>query len=117
MKDNVRIQPRFLQEAQNILHGVQKKRVEDQGKAKAKVFVGVHARRGDYVNFAKNVLGLKPLSEDFYKWAIEKKRKEFGDRVAFIFVSDDMDWGRSKLSDDAAAAKDIYFVGKGETNK
>ena len=68
MKNTIRIQPKFLQEAQKILEGVQKTRVELQGKAKAQVFIGVHARRGDYVKFAKNVLGIKPLNEDFYKW-------------------------------------------------
>lgn len=77
MKDTIKIQPRFLEEAQKILQGVQKKRVESQGRAKAQVFIGVHARRGDYVKFAKNVLGLRPLAEDFYKWAMDKKRYIF----------------------------------------
>ena len=74
MKDTIRIQPRFLREADRILHGVQEKRLVTQGIPKAKVFVGIHARRGDYVKFAKNTLGVRPLSEDFYNWAINKKR-------------------------------------------
>ena len=32
--------------------------------------------------------------------------------MAFVFVSDDMQWGREKLAGD-----DIYFVGRGETDK
>ena len=42
-------------------------------------------------------------------------RKEFGNKVAFIFVSDDMEWGRERLGGDGT--HDIYFVGRGEEDK
>ena len=43
-------------------------------------------------------------------------RKELGDSVAFIFVSDDMAWGKEKLRSTNAGKNDIYFVGLGESD-
>ena len=68
------LRPKYLARAGRILEGIQTKRQKVLGKPKAEVFVGIHARRGDYVKFAQDVLGLKPLKADFYKWAINKRR-------------------------------------------
>jgi len=61
------------------------------------VFVGIHNRRTDYLPFRKNVLGMRQLRKSFFFDAIDYFRDEY-ENVAFLFVSDDMAWGKKKLS-------------------
>ena len=42
--------------------------------------------------------------------AMEYFRDEFGPRVAFVFVSDEMQWGRRALNKE----ENVYFVGCGD---
>jgi hypothetical protein len=37
--------------------------------------------------------------------------------VIFIYISDDLDWGRRSLGNRREAAKDLYFVGEGAPTK
>ena len=50
--------------------------------------------------------------KDFYD-GMEEMRESYGDNVAFLYISDDMKWGRKNLKD---KENDLYFVGLGNTN-
>ena len=47
--------------------------------------------------------------EDFYD-GMEEMRESYGDNIAFLYVSDDMKWGRANIKD---KENDLYFVGMG----
>lgn len=55
-------------------------------------------------------MGLDNLYEDYFEDAMEYFRDEYGsDDTVFVYVSDDMKWGRRKLKD----AKNLFFMGCG----
>ena len=76
-------------------------------KPKQITYVGIHNRRTDSVEFIKREWYQEPLREDYFEDAMEYFREEY-DNVAFLYVSDDMDWGRKNLKHD-----DLFFVGEG----
>ena len=49
--------------------------------------------------------------EDFYD-GMEEMRESYGDNIAFLYVSDDMKWGRANIKD---KENDLYFVGMGSS--
>ena len=73
-------------------------------------FVGVHNRRTDYLDFRRRVLKLDNLYEDYFEDAAAYFNDDY-DNVAFVYVSDDMKWGRRKLKD---KIKNMFFVGCGD---
>ena len=80
------------------------KKKKKKGKKKKKdnsdddlVFVGIHCRRTDYLAYQERYKRAL-LTPAYYLDAMHLFRDEFGaGRVAFVFVSDDMEWGRQKL--------------------
>jgi len=59
------------------------------------IFIGVHARRTDYQNYSKNVLGVKSPSSSYYREAMEYFLEEYqreGTRVWFVITSDSVSW-------------------------
>ena len=44
---------------------------------------------------------------------MEEMRESYGDNVAFLYISDDMKWGRANIKD---KENDLYFVGAGISN-
>lgn len=78
-------------------------------------FVGVHNRRTDYLEFRRKRLGLDPLYEDYFEDAMEYYREEY-DHPAFLYVSDEMEWGAVNLKELAERDGDIFFVGCGNTD-
>ncbi len=80
------------------------KKKKKKGKKKKKdnsddglVFVGIHCRRTDYLAYQERYKRAL-LTPAYYLDAMHLFRDEFGTgRVAFVFVSDDMEWGRQKL--------------------
>ena len=66
--------------------------------------VGIHVRRGDYLN-EKQYQGICTL--DYYKRAIEIMRRKLGD-VSFYVFSNDVVWCRSNLSEMFLDSKTIY---------
>ena len=71
-------------------------------------FVGIHHRRKDISDFAKQAFNEKPPKKSFFYAAMEHFREEY-DPVAFLYVSDDPDWGKKNLKN---KHKDLFFVGK-----
>jgi len=55
-----------------------------------------------------NEYGLKPLKKKHFRHGMEYYREEY-DNVVFLYVSDDMPWGRKNIKNDAG---DIFFDGK-----
>ena len=76
-------------------------------------WVGIHNRRGDYLEFRRKRLGLDNLYEDYFEDAMEYFVDEYGKDVVFIYVSDDMKWGRRKLSK-SPFGKNLFFMGCGD---
>ena len=90
-------------------------------------FVGIHARRTDYLDYRDKYLGEENLQEDYFVDAVEYFREEY-DLPVFIFVSDDMKWARrhvrpaiaaagaSGLDDGEKGDQDVFFAGCGGDN-
>lgn len=73
------------------------------------IFVAVHSRRTDGEVAFKRDFGYEPITAEFYIKAMDFYRQNYKN-VAFLFVSDDMDWGRRNLG----GHKDLFFVGDGD---
>ena len=68
------------------------------GRDKRVLFVGLHVRRTDYVQFSKQVLGKRVASKAFYQEAMDYFEEEYPDHsVYFLAVSDDLNWVRKHL--------------------
>lgn len=76
-------------------------------------YVGIHNRRTDYLEFRRKRLKLDNLYEDYFEDAMEYFMEEYGPNVAFVYVSDDMKWGRRKLSK-VPHSKNLFFIGCGD---
>lgn len=99
--------PEFQSYADVNLRNIAKK----VGKKPEKItYVGIHNRRTDYLEFRRKRLGLDNLYEDYFEDAMEYFRDEYWDTtVVFVYVSDDMKWGRRNLKD----SKNLFFLGCG----
>eukprot|EP00094_Tigriopus_californicus_P002305 TCALIF_02225-PA protein Name:"Similar to FUT2 Galactoside 2-alpha-L-fucosyltransferase 2 (Bos taurus)" AED:0.15 eAED:0.15 QI:0/0.6/0.33/1/1/1/6/394/436 len=75
-------------------------------------WIGIHNRRTDFNNFAWQKHGLTPFEEEYFVEAMDYYRERFGEAVIFLYVSDDMKWGRLNLMN---PKRDLFFVGKGKT--
>ena len=55
----------------------------------------------------------KPLKKSYFKEAMNYFREEREtEKIAFLYVSDDMEWGKTELKKLQKKHKDIYFEGK-----
>ena len=86
-----------------------------KAKPKQVTYVGIHNRRTDYLEFRRKHLKLKKLYKEYFEDAMDYFMEEYGPNVAFIYVSDDMKWGRRKLSR-LPHSKNLFFLGCGEFN-
>ena len=72
-------------------------------------YIGIHNRRSKEFNeHYKKLYNQKPLKKSYFYDAMEEMRESY-DNVAFLYVSDDMKWGRKKLKD---KENDLYFAGQ-----
>ena len=71
-------------------------------------FVGIHHRRGDHLQYQKEG-GMKSLEPAYFLEAMEMYREKFK-RVVFIYVTDDIQWGREKL-EKRLKTNDLYIAG------
>ena len=56
---------------------------------------------------------MKPLKKSYFRDGMSYYREENEkEKIAFLYVSDDMDWGKSNLK--SKKHKDVFFVGKYE---
>jgi galactoside 2-L-fucosyltransferase 1/2 len=73
-------------------------------------YVGIHNRRTDYLDFRRDILKRKKLYNSFFFDAMDYYRDEF-DNVVFVYVSDDMEWGRKRFR----KSENVFFVGCGNS--
>ena len=71
-------------------------------------FVGIHNRRGDHLDYQKEG-GYVTLDPGYFLNAMESFREKYK-RVVFVYVSDDMDWGKQKIKK-RLKTKDFYLAG------
>ena len=71
-------------------------------------FVGIHKRRTDHLEFQTEG-GFVPLETGYFLEAMDMYRAKFPG-VVFLFVSDDMAWGREKLVR-RVKTKDFFISG------
>ncbi|GAB6032157.1 fucosyltransferase 1 (galactoside 2-alpha-L-fucosyltransferase, H blood group) [Chamberlinius hualienensis] len=86
--------------AQKVLHGIRESREKI-------TFVGVHVRRGDYVNLMKTRYRGVMADKGFFVQATKYFRDRYADAV-FVVVSNDMRWCEDNISNDKG---DVYFIG------
>jgi len=77
-------------------------------KRKDITYVGVHHRRGDHVALQKEAR-VVPLEAGYFLEAMDMYREKYK-RVIFIYVSDDVNWGKTRLLPRVKTG-DLYFVG------
>ena len=67
----------------------------------------------DHLDYMMSKFNKKPLKKSYFKEAMNYFRQECEtDKIAFLYVSDDMDWGKSELHKVQKKHKDIFFEGK-----
>ena len=71
-------------------------------------FVGIHNRRTDHLEFSEKMFRQKPLGPEYFKEKMNEFRADYNN-IAFLFVSDDMEWGRENLDEE----ENIFFAGSG----
>ena len=71
-------------------------------------FVGIHNRRTDHLDFQKEG-GFVPLEAGYFIEAMEMFREKYP-RSVFVYVSDDIPWGKEKLKK-RIKSKDFYIAG------
>ncbi|TRY72359.1 hypothetical protein TCAL_01004 [Tigriopus californicus] len=119
-RKDMQLRPRFLDYGQRILTQVEMehmgklKKVSKKSKTSKKemMFVGIHCRRTDHINYELEN-DMIPLTLDYYIEAMSLFQAKFEKthHVVFIFVSDDMEWGKRKISKLKAFKDIVYFVG------
>ena len=94
----MRKQLSFKSEYQKFANKILREVARKNKSGKEIVFVGLHARRTDYIGFSKRILKKKIAGKSHFLDGIEYYQEEFPDeQVYFIAVSDDMDWMRKHL--------------------
>ena len=67
----------------------------------------------DYIAYIEQMYGMKAKKKSYFYKAMDYFREDLEDEdtaLAFLYVSDDMDWGRKNIKQ--KGHKDLFFVGK-----
>ncbi len=115
--EDLQFHDKFVDHAQKVLNSVRAEYLKRLGKEKKKkkkkefLYVGIHCRRTDHLDYERRH-SLVPLKPSYYLDAMDVFRRKFGKshNILFLFVSDDMAWGREKLSL-RNKERDLHFVG------
>ena len=105
LRQTMKIKPKLVASAKETFQKVAKKMGAPLDKI---TFVGIHHRRADMGAFAKQAFNEKQPKKSFFYDAMDYFREEYNP-VAFLYVSDDMAWGKKNLKN---KHKDLFFVGK-----
>lgn len=106
----------YVESAQKKLHQVKKSFKKAK---KETIFVGIHSRRTDHLSFQVKKLAVTPLQSSYFLDAIELFREKFPSKkynLAFIYVSDDLEWGRINIGA-KKGGKNVFFIGEEEESK
>ena len=77
-------------------------------KKKDITFIGIHQRRGDHIAL-RDEHNIDELAPSYFLESMEMFRQKFK-RVVFVYVSDDLEWGREKL-ERRIKSKDFFIAG------
>lgn len=118
LEQNLQLKDEFVDHAQQKLAKIKKQFSKSKSAKKDTIFVGIHSRRTDHLAFQekKNLIHLDP---SYYMDAIEIYRKKFPSKkynLAFIWVSDDLQWGRDKIGS-KKIGKNVFFIGEEQEDK
>ena len=109
MKRILHFRPEVRSRVDQTLHTIARKM--DLKASSEVTFVGIHNRRSSpAVDHWKKYHGQKPLKKSYFYDAMEEMRESY-DNVAFLYVSDNMKWGRANIKD---KENDLYFVGQND---
>eukprot|EP00095_Tigriopus_kingsejongensis_P010494 maker-scaffold436_size171858-snap-gene-0.29 protein:Tk10494 transcript:maker-scaffold436_size171858-snap-gene-0.29-mRNA-1 annotation:"galactoside 2-alpha-l-fucosyltransferase 2" len=107
LRKNLEFRPTIVTKLKKAMKGVAKK----MGlKPREVTYVGIHNRRTDGLDFIKQNFNQDPLDQDYFYDAMDYFREEY-DNVAFLLVSDDMEWSRENIEDKEG---DLFFVSSGD---
>ena len=89
----IRDQLRFKKDYQKFVDKMLRDVARTNKSGKETLFVGMHARRTDYVEFSKKYLNQKVSGKNHFLEAMEYFQEEYPEyEIFFIAVSDDMSW-------------------------
>ena len=127
--ERMELKDTFLKKAHDILHNVKTLHIQrhtamSESCEKVKphvhyIYIGIHSRRTDHLEFQKKN-GFKELDARYYLKAMHLYRLKFKrqsqlKKLIFVFVSDDLQWGKDNL-EDRNKERDLYFGGSGLPN-
>ncbi len=98
IKELFRIRQDLIHDAQNFLHNVVKL-VANTYNSSDIMFVGVHVRRGDFLNKHSQELGRIVATNLYLHRAMEYFSKKYK-KVVFIVASDELNWCKNNLPSD-----------------
>lgn len=105
LRKTLKIHEKYIRSADETF-----KKVADQMKLPVSkiTFVGIHHRRRDITAFSSKAFNEKPPKKSHFYAAMEYFREEYNP-VAFLYVSDDCQWGKKNLKN---KHNDLFFVSK-----
>ena len=107
---------RYITRAHHKRHNTTKKSRASKTKQLNYVYVGIHCRRTDHAKYEKKH-NMKALDAKYYLESMHLYRQKFKKhhkqkRLIFVFVSDDIQWGKDKLLY-RVNERDLYIGGSG----
>ena len=106
MKRKLEFQPRVQEKVMDTFESIARKL---DFRPSQITYIGMHNRRSKEFNeYFKKQNNKKPLKKGYFYDAMDEMRGSY-DNVAFLYVSDDMAWGRKNIKD---KENDLYFVGQ-----
>ncbi|KAM4703057.1 uncharacterized protein WCC33_011631 [Rhinophrynus dorsalis] len=81
-----------------------------RGDKKNVTFVGVHVRRGDYVNVMPKAWKGVVADKSYFQKAMDYFRKKY-DNSLFVVTSNDMNWCKKNINN---SLEDVHFAGDGK---
>ena len=74
-------------------------------KKKNYIPVGIHVRKGDYIQYEKS-LNIPNVLPEFYVKSMNQFKTNLGKKVAFILITDDIQWCKENIP----SRKDLFIA-------
>ena len=125
--DRMQLKDEYVESARRILKFVTKTHIQRHNITKTKsskpskpsksfIYIGIHSRRTDHLHYQQKH-NMKELDVHYYLDSMHLYREQFKKQskkkqLIFVFVSDDLQWGKDKLLY-RVKERDLYFAGSG----
>eukprot|EP00096_Caligus_rogercresseyi_P007243 TRINITY_DN2504_c0_g1_i1.p1 TRINITY_DN2504_c0_g1~~TRINITY_DN2504_c0_g1_i1.p1 ORF type:complete len:419 (+),score=24.23 TRINITY_DN2504_c0_g1_i1:52-1308(+) len=121
LSKDLTLKKKFLDAAEESITGAIKdyqtaKKKRTAYKRKDIALVGIHSRRTDHLGYER-VQGYMSLKPSYFMEAMHLFKERYGERVLFLYVSDDLAWGKENLGPRTKKSKDLFFLGEGLGSK